>query len=149
MSGILKAVGIAVVARAILSKAAASLTDKIAYGFKNISLADISLFKASVKLKLVVTNKMSVPIVIESFQGWVIMGQLKQVVGMSQALKLEPGKTVVASFTISIDNGQLMEQIAKQIESKAMPKLRVQGTLKGGIEGKTVQFPIDQVISVV
>ncbi len=149
MSGILKALGIAVLARTILAKATASLTDKIAYGFKSISLADISLFKASIKLKLVVTNKMRVPIMIESFQGFVISGELRQVINMSQSLTLDQDKTVIANFTISVDNGLLLEQIANQIESKEVPKLRVKGTLKGGIEGKTVQFPIDQIINIV
>ncbi len=149
MSGILKALGIAIVVKSVLSKAANSLTDKIAYSFKNVSLSDVSLFNASVKLKLVITNNTSVSLLIKSSNGRVISGHLNQLINMSQALSLEPGKTVVASFTVKVDNGQLLEQIADQIDSKTVPKLRVKGILVGGLEGKTIQIPVDQVISVV
>jgi hypothetical protein len=149
MSGLLKLLGGAWLVTQIFGVAAGSVQDKIVYGFKGVRKDQINLFGSSIIMQMMLTNNNPVTFVVQYFDGELIFGSIRTRIKLDRAFELPPGQQVVASFTAAIDNSEFLMQLADTIESGALPTLRIDGNMTGGLRnGKVVSVPVIQDIQI-
>ena len=126
-----------------------NIADKITYGFRSVKKESVRLFESTFRMEMVLTNNNSTAFVVDSFSGTANYGAISIPINMENVLKLMPNETIIAKFSIKVNNADFLVQLGEQIENGGLPTMKISGWLTGGLTGgKVVTVPINQNVQI-